>query len=450
MAILQQLGYSHANPAWARLMLSREWHRLMCVGEVSQGQERAKAAPRARLLCATSTRHVYRSRRGPCFVAPRACEQTASSLRQSEPPIYPRPTRTMSIIRAIESGPVHALHTVRRALLSPMLSGSLLLALLATPEEVRHAILKRLSLPPTYDLGVAKTVLQVLLGLGIVRTINHALSSMAANSWRATAASGWDWPNEVAVVTGGCSGIGYNIVERLARRQVKVAIFDIQDLPKAFEGHPQIRYYKCDITSPESVAEAADGVRRDFGHPSILINNAGITKPMPILKMTQDFLLKIFGVNTMSHWTTVQQFLPRMIQLNKGHVVTVASIASFVALSKGADYSATKAAALSFHESLASELKHFYKADSVLTTVVHPNFVRTPLVKDFGDRLEEEGVRMLSSDHVAGKIVDQVFSRRGGQVIIPDTQSPISSIRGWPTWLQVLARDAIGKSATKL
>lgn len=353
-------------------------------------------------------------------------------------------------LRALDSPPVKALHYLQQALLSPVLSGSLLLALVAAPEPVRHAVLRRLSLPPTFDLGTARTVLQVLLGLGLVRAVNDALNSMAANCWRVRPAAGWDWPKEVAVVTGGCSGIGYGVVERLVRRQVTVAILDIQDLPKALDNHPRIRFYKCDITSPESVAAAADAVRRDLGHPTILINNAGITKPMPILKMPQEFLHKIFNVNCLSHWTLVQQFLPRMIQLNKGHVVTVASIASFVALAKGADYSATKAAALSFHESLATELKQFYKADNVLTSVVHPHFVRTPLVADFADALESEGMTLLTPEQVSDGIVDQVFSRRGGQLILPDNMCPISGIRGWPTWLQVMVRDVIGKCATKL
>ncbi|POR35277.1 Short-chain dehydrogenase/reductase 2 [Tolypocladium paradoxum] len=356
----------------------------------------------------------------------------------------------MSMMRAVESPPFKALHYLQQALLSPVLSGPLLLALVATPESVRRAVLRRLSLPPTFDVGVAEAVLQVLLGLGLVRCVNNALNSMAANCWRMRAAKGWDWPKEVAVVTGGCSGIGYGIVERLVRRQVKVAILDIQDLPKSFEGHPHIRFYKCDITSPESVAEAADAVRRDLGHPSILINNAGITRPMSILKMPQDYLHKIFNVNCLSHWTTVQQFLPRMIQLNKGHVVTVASIASFVALANAADYSATKAAAHSFHEALATELKQIYKADNVLTSVVHPYFVRTPLVEAYSDALEKKGMKLLTPEQVADAIAGQVFSRRGGQLILPDKKSLVSGFRGWPTWLQVLVRDAIGKSATSI
>ncbi|KAG6001290.1 hypothetical protein E4U21_004527 [Claviceps maximensis] len=168
---------------------------------------------------------------------------------------------------------------------------------------------------------------------------------------------------------------------------------------------------------------------------------------MSILDMPPDVLHKIFAVNTLSHWHLVQQFLPHMIAINKGHVMTVASLASFIALPKGADYSASKAAALSFHESLAVELKYLYKADRVLTSVAHPNFVRTPLVKDFGHTLEEGGVRMLTPDAVAKVITDQIFRRRGAQIIIPEQQATVTGIRGWPTWLQVFLRDAMGANA---
>jgi NAD(P)-dependent dehydrogenase (short-subunit alcohol dehydrogenase family) len=228
---------------------------------------------------------------------------------------------------------------------------------------------------------------------------------------------------------------------------IRVAVFDVQDLPKELQADSRVHFYRCDVTTVESVAEAADAVRRELGHPTILINNAGITSPMPILKMSESFLRKIMGVNLMSLWFTTQQFLPRMIQLDKGHIITVASIASFVALATGADYSATKAGALSFHESLASEIKHFYKAPNVLTTVVHPNFVRTPLVEGFVDRLERGGVRLLTADDISKEVVAQIKRRRGGQLIVPKSVSVISGIRGWPTWLQEVIRDAIGKTA---
>ncbi|KAL2105585.1 hypothetical protein VUR80DRAFT_8143 [Thermomyces stellatus] len=348
------------------------------------------------------------------------------------------------------------------AVLSPFLSGPLLLSATYYPEAVRDALASvsahlpdalstYLSLPGLLDSPRFMTGLKVLVGLGVVNKLNQGLNAVAHNSWRLCAAKGWDnWADEVAVVTGGSSGIGNDIVRRLAALEIRVAVFDIADLPKEMDADgARVRFYRCDVTSAESVAAAAEAVRRDLGHPTILVNNAGIANPAPILKTSVPFLHKIMGVNLMSMWYTTQQFLPNMVQNNKGHVVTVASIASFVALATAAPYSATKAGALAFHEALAAELKHQYKAPNVLTSVVHPNFVRTPLVADFSQRLENAGVRMLTADVIAKAVVDQVKSKRGGQLIIPDSASGISGIRGWPTWLQEIIRDAVARGAVK-
>ncbi|KAI0903407.1 NAD(P)-binding protein [Ustulina deusta] len=345
--------------------------------------------------------------------------------------------------------------SLRDLIFSPLLSGPLLLAVTHAPDAVRDVLNLASRLPglhgqpPNLRLGTATTALRVLFALSVVRRLNRALNAMAANSWHLTASKGWDWPNEIAVVTGGSSGIGKLMVEKLAALGVRVAVLDIQDLPESMEKNTRIRFFRCDVTSSESVAEAANAVRRELGHPSILINNAGITSPTTILKMSESYLRKIFGVNSLSHWFTVQQFLPHMIQMNKGHVVTVASIASFVALPTAADYSASKAAALAFHESLTTELKHCYKAPNVLTTVVHPNFVRTPLIEGWTDHLEKSGVHFLTGEQVAEPIVRQIKSRRAGQLIIPRSATIVAGIRGWPTWIQELIRDVLGRSSLK-
>jgi NAD(P)-dependent dehydrogenase (short-subunit alcohol dehydrogenase family) len=327
-----------------------------------------------------------------------------------------------------------------------------LLVIIYAPNSVREILAPVLeSLPRSIaaylSLKRTKAFFQIILGVGLLGKINSVLNTMAHNSWRLRAGKGWDWPNEIAVVTGGSSGIGRCIVERLLDLGLRVAVLDVQGLPKDLQTIPQVSYYHCDITSCESVAEAADAVRRDLGHPSILINNAGIAQSTPILKTSESYLRRIFGVNLMSMWFTTQQFLPRMIQLDKGHIITVASIASFVALATAADYSATKAGALAFHQTLTGELKHLHKSPNVLTTVVHPNFVRTPLVQDFVNRLESSGVRLLTADQIASEVVARIKSKRGGQLIVPSSVSPIAGIGGWPAWIQELLRDTVGKSA---
>ena len=351
---------------------------------------------------------------------------------------------------------VQGLLSAHKVILSPFLTGPLLAAVSYTPDAVRDALvyladrIPGLQLSPSMSLDTSKTVLKVLFGVSVLRFINNTLTTMGSNSWRLSRAPGWDWPKEIAVVTGGASGIGKGIVERLSKMGVRVAVLDIQEPPKTLLADPKVHFYKCDVTSTESIAAAADAVRSELGHPSILINNAGITSLELIMNTSEEFLRRIFGVNCMSHWFTAQQFLPNMIKQDKGHVVTVASLASFVALPTVAFYGATKAAARSFHEVLTCELKHIYKAPHVLTTVVHPNFARTPMLDGMLEDLEKMGVSMISPDDVSDAIVAQLRSRRGGQLIVPSTFSWAVGIRGWPIWMQEIVRDTLGRGASTM
>lgn len=351
----------------------------------------------------------------------------------------------------IDTLPAKALGSLIRLLFSPVVSGAALLAFTRAPADVQAQVLERLSfLGDNIKAETVALVLKVVFGWGLVRGLNATLNAAASNSWRFTKAKGWDWPTEVAVVTGGCSGIGLNVVEQLTARGVRCAILDVQALPKSLEGHRYVRYFKCDVTDPDSVNAAADAVRKEYGHPSILINNAGITMPASIFDITPAKLNKVFAVNTISHWYTVQAFVPHMIEVNKGHIVTVASLASFVALTKGADYSCTKASALSFHESLNAELRNGSKAPDVLTTVIHPNFVRTPLVAAFAKELEKGGVSLLTSDSVARQITDQVFACKGAQVVCPPRMGFVTAFRSMPAWLQFFVRNTAAKESKAL
>jgi NAD(P)-dependent dehydrogenase (short-subunit alcohol dehydrogenase family) len=89
-----------------------------------------------------------------------------------------------------------------------------------------------------------------------------------------------------------------------------------------------------------------------MGAPTILINNAGILASHTILTTSDVYLRKIFDVNVLSNWYTTKAFLPDMLRDNKGHIVTIASTASFIGVAGLADYTATKAAILSFHEGM--------------------------------------------------------------------------------------------------
>jgi len=84
--------------------------------------------------------------------------------------------------------------------------------------------------------AVLVTAAKWLLGLGIVRYASSELSEVAYNNWRPFGdAHRWKWADEVAVVTGACSGIGEEIAKALARRGVKVVALDMAELPARLE-----------------------------------------------------------------------------------------------------------------------------------------------------------------------------------------------------------------------
>ncbi|KAK6827244.1 NAD(P)-binding protein [Apiospora arundinis] len=346
--------------------------------------------------------------------------------------------------------PLRGLGLIVKCAFEPLVTSPVLGLLLYTPDQTWKNDFVAACLPKTIDLRNLTRILGVLATVGVVRKINAALNAWATNSWQIRAGQGWNWPSEIAVVTGGCSGIGKAIAEALILHGIRVVVLDVQDAPEAFASHKLLTYFRCDIASPAAIAETADKIRNELGHPSILVNNAGITGSHTILKTPSEFLRRIFDVNILSHWRLVREFVPDMVAKNKGHVVTVASVNSFLTNSANADYVATKTAALAFHEGLTSELKIWYKAPGVKTTIAHPSWVRTPLIEEAilksaqDPRILES---MLRPEEVAEVIVRQIISRRGAQLFIPGAAAPISWLKGLPNWVQELVRDAFGKTS---
>jgi all-trans-retinol dehydrogenase (NAD+) len=120
--------------------------------------------------------------------------------------------------------PDFALSIFQSTALNPVLAVSLLTALQNLPREtvIRWSNTLRLNLLSPRTLKTLK----YLLIIGAVRQANKLLSSLVLNNWTSTT---WDWKNEVALVTGGASGIGYHTAIGLAKHGITVAIVDVQE-----------------------------------------------------------------------------------------------------------------------------------------------------------------------------------------------------------------------------
>jgi all-trans-retinol dehydrogenase (NAD+) len=212
-----------------------------------------------------------------------------------------------------------------------------------------------------------------------------------------------------AVVTGGASGIGLLVAERLARCGARVVLWDLdqtrldvvaRDLRSRTGGN--IVGHACNITDRAFVRRAADRVRAEVGEVDIVVNNAGVVSGKRLLDIPDDKIENTFAVNTLALYWVTKAFLAGMIERNHGHVVTVASAAGLVGVARQTDYSASKHAAIGFDESLRVELAQL--APGVTTTVVCPFYVDTGMFEGVKSRVPLL-LPILQPDRVADKIV---------------------------------------------
>ncbi|KAF2436631.1 NAD(P)-binding protein, partial [Tothia fuscella] len=282
--------------------------------------------------------------------------------------------------------------------------------------------------------------LKWILGLTAGLEINNLLSSWARNNWQTDSQKQWNWQLEVAVVTGGSGGIGELIVKGLAAKGIKVAVLDVQTPSESLSKLENVRFYQCNITSKDEVDRVAAEIKEALGPVSILCNNAGIAHAHTLLESSPEYLRKLFDVNVISQFYTLQAFLPHMIAQKKGHIVSTASLASFITCAGLVDYAATKAAVLAIHEGLAQELKYRYNAPQIKLSIVHPIYVRTKLVTSYAQSLERSKALQIEPEMVANAVVKQILSKKSGQITLPGWMGIFSALKGLPWWFQEMIR----------
>jgi len=260
-----------------------------------------------------------------------------------------------------------------------------------------------------------------------------------------------DIANKNVLVTGGASGIGRQMARRLARLGGNVIVWDIHEgnLSKVLE---ELRRdtgrdahgYVCDVSSREKVYEVAGRVKAEVGPVDVLINNAGVVSGKRFLELPDEKIVKTFEVNTLALFWTCKAFLPDMIARNAGHVVTVASSAGWVGVSRLSDYSASKWAAVGFDESLRMELRQ--SAPGVKTTVVCPFFIDTGMFDGAKTRFPLL-LPILKEEDVADRVVEAI-RRNKPRVMMPPMVHAVPPLRLLPVSVFDFVADVLGVNAS--
>ncbi|ODV59375.1 SDR family oxidoreductase [Ascoidea rubescens DSM 1968] len=182
---------------------------------------------------------------------------------------------------------------------------------------------------------------------------------------------------DVVLITGGCSGLGKELVSVFRKKGAKVVVFDI-DISNSSNKFEGVHYYKCDVSDRKQVLKNADLVKKDIGIITILINNAGITTGKSIVDLSYQEIEKTIQINLLSNFYTIKAFLPDMLKIRRGYIVTIASVLGYMSPARLSAYGASKSGLIALHESLTYELgPPSLTPTGVKTLLVCPGQLRT-------------------------------------------------------------------------
>lgn len=227
---------------------------------------------------------------------------------------------------------------------------------------------------------------------------------------------GKDISGETVLVTGSGNGIGRLLAIMFAKHDCKVVLWDVnsegnEETAEEIKKMGKTCYaYTVDLSIKDDVYKTAEKLKEEVGMVHILVNNAGIVTGKKFLQCSDTMIQKTMQINAMAHFWTVKAFLPDMIKVNHGHVVTIASAAGVLGVNGLADYCASKFAAVGFDESLRFELEVLGK-DQVHTTVVCPFYISTGMFEGVKVRFPSL-LPVLQPEYVAEKIMDAIRCNR--------------------------------------
>lgn len=201
--------------------------------------------------------------------------------------------------------------------------------------------------------------------------------------------------DDVVVVTGASRGIGREIALMFGSEGARVACVATSEANAASTADAVIaaggcaKAYGLDVSESEAVKEVFEQVTTDFGTPSILVNNAGITRDTLLMRMKDDDWDRVLAVNLKGAYNTCQAVTKGMMKARKGRIINISSIIGIHGGAGQANYAASKAGLIGLTLSLAKELG----SRGITCNAVAPGFIETDMTTDLSEEFRESVVK---------------------------------------------------------
>lgn len=253
---------------------------------------------------------------------------------------------------------------------------------------------------------------------------------------------------KISIVTGAGQGIGRELAFKLAREGARVICVDkieetnVETANKIREEIKGIAHsFTCDVTKRDQIDDLHTRIVNDgIGDPTILINNAGVLYCRPFLQHSSGQIENVMQTNLMGQMWMMQKFLPAMITLNEGSIVSMCSIAGHMGTPYMVPYSASKHGVKGMVEALHQELRYSHPDNKIHLMNVSPFIIDTGMVKGASIRFPNL-INIVSAVECAETIVSQL-KKEADIVFIPRRYYYLHNFcRLFPTRVQYLIMD---------
>src|SRR5215207_3861797 len=235
----------------------------------------------------------------------------------------------------------------------------------------------------------------------------------------------WTTRRKTVFITGAARGLGAETARRVAARGANVALVGLEpeELQRiAAQCGTNTAWFECDVTDNEALEHAVQGTVERFGGIDVVMANAGIAPGGMVRSTDPAAFERTIEINLLGVWRTVRACLPHVIE-NRGYVLVIASMAAALHGPGMAAYSASKAGAEAFANSLRVELKNL----GVDVGVGYFHFIDTDLVRGADEHPAMAGLRLeapkpFSNTYPlsqAGQAIADGISGRKRWVVVP-------------------------------
>jgi len=187
---------------------------------------------------------------------------------------------------------------------------------------------------------------------------------------------------KTALVTGASRGIGRAIALDMARNGANIALNYIGEPSEAesvrrliLDENVHCAIYKCDISDYVASKKMVDDVLNDFTQVNILVNNAGIARDNPILRISEKDYDDVMDVNLKGSFNTIKHLYPAFMKSRSGTIINIASVCGLRGWQWQASYAASKGGLISLTKSVAKELA----GRGVTCNAIAPGFIETDM-----------------------------------------------------------------------